>query len=172
MSEVKTYEIGGKTYEQRELVYGQVRQLRRLVEGLELPAASEVIGWAKALVVALEETGKLDTALAILLTEAGADLKSKDLAALAAELEFGITPQQIAEVFTDFFTCNPTSSVLEMLAGILERLVECLTLTVEETTSRRLCSFSQMATFPAAKLFSGGFPPGKAALGSSTVRGD
>lgn len=152
---VKTYEIGGKKYEQRELVLAECRLFRRELQGLELPAATDVMGWVKEVVAALEESDRLDRVLAILLTEQGGSRRDKDLAALAAELVATITPQQIARVITDFFVCNPVNSILDLLTGILESLSAVLNLTARQTLSRRLSSSLPTGTSPVATPSSG-----------------
>jgi len=119
---VKTYEIGGKTYEQRRLVFGQWQQLLRLFKGGGA-ALPELFG-ARELILALGD--KLDTALAVVLTEQGQSPRDKDMEALADELAFEMLPEQVAEVFSDFFDCNPLASIAqaigEAFGGLLEKL--------------------------------------------------
>ena len=130
MSEVKSYQIGGKTYEQRELVLGQWRQLSSLLSDLEMPAVGSRL---QSMITALENAGRLDRAVAVLLNEPGVPPRDKDLDALASELEFSITPQQIAEVIDDFFTCNPVSSILSRLGTTLVKMVGALHAALQET---------------------------------------
>jgi hypothetical protein len=122
VNEVKAYEIGGKTYEQRPLVLGQWRQLVGLLADVEIPPGNILQG----LITALEERGRLDKALAVVLTEQGKSPRDKDLDLAASELEFLITPQQIAGVIGDFFTCNPASSILNQLGGVFLKVIHCL----------------------------------------------
>lgn len=155
MEEVKQYAIGGKTYEQRELVLGQWKQLRGVLEGLEVPGGSTALG---GLLAALEESGRLEQALAVILTEKGVSPRDKDLAATAAELEFAITPQQIAQVIEDFFTCNPAGSVLSQLGQILTKAVALVAGALKEIGSRRSVFCSAGETLPEETPCSGDAP--------------
>ncbi len=144
MSNVKTYQIGGTTFEQRPLVLGQIRQLMAVLQGMEIPAGSGRLQIIDALGTRLEQ------ALAVVLTEQGKSLRDKDLDALAAELEFSITHEQIIEVVEDFFTCNPIVSLLtrltEAMGGIMGRM---------PTGSSQPASSSPPATSPEKETSSG-----------------
>ncbi len=116
VSDVKTYRIGGKTYEQRPLVLGQLRQLLAVLGDVALPADAGALG----LVAALGE--KLPLALAVVLTEKGQSPAGKDLPAAAAEIEFAISPETALEVVEDFFDCNPIASLLDRAAQMIGKL--------------------------------------------------
>lgn len=105
----KKYDIGGKIYIQRPLVLGQVRQLLEILKGITIPADADTLGMIEAV------GGRLPKALAAILNPEGIPLREKDLDAIAAELEFAITPEQIFEVAEDFFDCNPLQSLLQKL---------------------------------------------------------
>lgn len=111
-----TYQIGGKTYLQKKLVLGQWRQLLELLKGLSLPQDFPV----REMVSVFGD--KLARALAIVLTEEGTLARDKDIAALAAELEFTVEPELILQVVEDFFVCNPIPSLLTGLSGIMGKI--------------------------------------------------
>ena len=83
---VKKYQIGGKTYIQRKLVLGQVRQLIEHLDGISFPA--DLNFDFSGLIAVLG--GKLPIALAICLTEEGKSPRDKDIIATAGDLEFSI----------------------------------------------------------------------------------
>jgi hypothetical protein len=155
VSEVKSYEIGGKTYEQRELVLGQWRQLSALLSDLKMPAVGSRL---QTMIAALENAGRLERAIAVLLNEPGVQPRDKNLDALAAELEFSITPQQIAEVIDDFFTCNPVSSILSRLGMSLVKMVGALHAALQETGLTVPFVSSPAGISPAAITSSGEIP--------------
>jgi hypothetical protein len=117
---IRRYTIGGKAYVQKPLVLGQFRQLLDLLKGTSIPANAGVVG----VIVALGD--KVPVALAIVLVEDGKSsdeeekyLKERDIEALAAGVEFAITPGMVLEVIDDFLACNPLSSHLEKVAGMM-----------------------------------------------------
>lgn len=165
VSEVKSYNIGGRVFEQRELVLAQWRQLTALLEGVEIPAEGDMV---RALVAGLETHGRLDAALAVVLTERGSSPRDKDRAALARELEAQITPQHVAEVIQDFFTCNPVSSVLDRLSGMLGLLLIGLARAMVETGSKSFVSCSPAEIGAAATPSSGPAPPAPPSHGCVT----
>jgi len=111
-----TYQTIDKTYIQRPLVMGQVRQLVNLLQGIAIPSDIKPFQL-------MEQLGdKLYPVIAVVLTEPGKRLQDKDISALAAELEFAVTPEQGLEIIEDFFTCNPIVSLLERLSGMMGRV--------------------------------------------------
>lgn len=115
------YQIGDKTYIQRPLVLGQVRQLLDLLQDIIIPGNIDIMGIVRLLGDLLPE------ALAIILTEKDHPLKGKNIAELATEIEFAIAPEQCAEVIENFLSCNPTASLLERLAGTASSITTALT---------------------------------------------
>lgn len=111
-----SYVINGITYIQKPLVLGQIRQItsviKKIAEGGGLPTGGTPFEWIEIL------GDKLPLALAVVLTPEGGDPRSKDLAALGDELEFNILPDQVIQVVTDFFDCNPIHSLLAKLQGL------------------------------------------------------
>lgn len=114
-----TYDIGGKTYVQRPLVLGQVRQL--MAEISPLGGINPEAGRAEV-ITALIQCSQLERVLAVVLSPEGEDLRTKDIDALAREVEFGITPETIVQVVEDFFDCNPTASLLQKLIGVIVKV--------------------------------------------------
>jgi hypothetical protein len=120
------YEIGDRTYFQKPLVYGQIRQLEKLLKGVQFPGEitkSAIIGMFG---------DKILQAIAIVLHEENKPLRDKDIEALATQLEFDILPEQIFGVMEDFFDCNPIASLSAKLTGTMEKI----TLKIKETTSK------------------------------------
>lgn len=126
---VKSYSIGGKKYEQAPLVFGQWRQLQEVLNGLRVSASMNPV----ALLSTLGD--RVPLLLAVVLTPAGSSPKGKDLPALADELEFSITTDQLFEVLDDFFTCNPVASLREKLAGVIQSIRNKLPKLTQLTTS-------------------------------------
>lgn len=139
MMQEKEYAIGGKTYIQRPLVIGQVKQMAGILGGLQIPrngSVSELIDILGA---------KLMPAVAVVLTENAKSPRDKDIEALAAELEFTMTPEDLVRVIDDFFVLNPISSLLERIGALTENGTEAVRtltdgLTTWLLTSRRVTS--------------------------------
>lgn len=144
---VKTYEIGGKTYEQRLLVFGQWQQLNRIIEGVKMPAELS----QRNLVVAFSD--RLDQILAVILTEQGESARGKNLPELAELLAFEMSPEKVAEVIADFFDCNPIASVLNLVVGVIDKIQQ--TMKTAATGSSNQSSSSQAETGPNATVSSG-----------------
>ena len=110
------YVFNGITYVQRPLVLGQVCQLVNLLEGTTFSRD----GGVQAIIEALG--GKIGQALAIVLTEKGTSPRDKDRYALAGELEFVMTPEDLLQVIDDFFSLNPVSSLFERMAATMKNV--------------------------------------------------
>lgn len=158
----KTYDLGGTTYVQRPLVLGQIRQLLEQLDGLTFDAAAGVA----AIVSALGD--RLPLALAVVLTPEGSSPRGKDLPALADEIEFGISPDQVLEVIEDFFGCNPVASLLERLTGMMQTLGSGVRSVVPGAGSTTSLSCSPAATSPAGSASPGATPLPSAGPGSSS----
>lgn len=115
-----TYEFGGKTYIQRPLVLGQLRQLLKVLKNVEIPGDATALGLIEAF------GDKIQDVLAVVLTEQGTSLKDKNLTALADDLAFSVTPETAFQVCEDFFSCNPVSSLLERLTGAMGKITGTL----------------------------------------------
>jgi hypothetical protein len=140
----KTYIIGEKKYTQKPLVLGQVKQLLDLLKGVMIPADAGSL----ELVMILGD--KLPLALAIVLAEEGKSLRSKDIPAMADEIEFAVIPDQVLEIVDDFFLINPISSISEKLMKMVERIGGQMKKIPEDATtgSRRFASSSQTEISP------------------------
>ncbi len=135
------YEINGKNYIQKPLVWGQTRQLIKLLKDLEIPMDGVSV------VDLVEIIGdKLPEALAIVLAEEGQSLKDKDVKALASTFEFDIPLHIMVKVIEDFFECNPTASYLEMVAKLIGGIGERMF--TSETSSKKLELSSVEETSP------------------------
>jgi hypothetical protein len=108
------YEIGSKTFTQGPLVLGQVRQLLEVLKDFHFPEE-----FTAPQLMELLGPDRFPAALAVVLTEDGKSPRDKDLAALAADLEFSITAEMALQVVNDFFACNPVSSLLAGMSGAL-----------------------------------------------------
>ncbi|EAT16065.1 hypothetical protein [Desulfuromonas acetoxidans] len=165
---IKTYLIDGVTYEQRELVLGQWRQLYAILDGMEISGGVNALG---ALVAALAQSDELNSALAVLLTPKDTPLRDKDLARIAADLEFSITPQQITEVINDFFTLNPAASILSQLGTVIVKLSGLMMAALEAIGSRVSASSSAEETTAEETPCSGAAPLAVPGNGSTTENG-
>ena len=154
----KTYRIGDKTYIQRPLVLGQYRQLLDVLGKFQVPQPLDV----RALIIALGSD--IAQAIAIVLTPAPLwrrlirrwpSPRDKKIEALAAKIDFAITPEQIIEVIEDFFVCNP----LPLLLSKLHTVAGLITVQAgEKTESSPSASSSPGGTLPAAMPSSGDAP--------------
>jgi len=113
---MKTYKIGGITYQQRPLVIGQVKQLLTVLEGLTIPSDINIMGLMAVL------GDRLPDALAVILTPVGMSPKDKDLNELSEELAFSLEIEQAMEVVEDFFVLNPISSLFGRLNQAIEKI--------------------------------------------------
>ncbi len=108
-----TYEVNGKTYVQKPLVIGQVKQLLNALRGLEAPQGMTSVDLIELL------GDKLPSIFAIVLTEQGTSPKDKDIASLAEEFSFDFPLETAIKVVEDFFGCNPTHLYLEKLVQMI-----------------------------------------------------
>lgn len=140
------YDIGGKTYVQRELVLGQINQLNKLLPDMKLPTDPTPL----AIIATIGPW--LPSALAIVLAEAGTSLRDKDLDALEAEIADHMDLATSMQVIEDFFVCNPLHS---QRARIEQMVVTVATL----TGSQNGASSSPEETSRGATQSSGDSPP-------------
>ena len=111
------YTIGGKKYIQRKLVLGQVQQLLRLLDGVEIKSPDTL-----GIIAALGD--KIHKALAIVLIPEGVNVKDKNIDEIAEELAFSIEPEQAMKVVEDFFVCTPIISLFQGLNGIFAKVAK------------------------------------------------
>ena len=130
-----TYTIGDKPWTQRPLVLGQWKQLMEIIKGLAIPAGADI----PQLLAVLGP--RVPLALAVILIEEGSSLRARFglrtvpgiagipmpewyqnqdvMLEIANEIEAGINAETIMRVIDDFLSCNPVSSILERLSGVL-----------------------------------------------------
>jgi hypothetical protein len=142
MPEQFKYEIGGKKYIQRALVWGQIRQLKSIFQDIAIPATFQ-----PSMIMGLLNDDNILKSVAVVLIPDGVNPKDKDLEALASELEFGLTPEIVMQVVEDFFDCNPIVSLSEKLGGMLKNLKEKI-LSQTKTPSSPPVSSSPEGTSP------------------------
>jgi len=140
-----TYEIDGKTYVQKPLVLGQLRQLLSVLKNVVIPEDANTITLIDVF------GGHISEALAVVLTEKGSSLKDKDIASTADTLAFAVTSETAIKVIEDFFTCNPIASLLDRLSGIMGERIRNL----PSTGSGRLSSPSAEETSQNETMSSG-----------------
>ena len=115
-----SYEIDGKKYSQKPLVLGQVQQLIAFLKDKQTMFPKNLTPWS-----VIEFLGdEICEGIAIVLREDGRHLKDKDVETLAKEIKFSIEPETMFKVIEDFFDCNPIASVIERLAGNINRIAE------------------------------------------------
>lgn len=148
MGEEFRYDIGGKIFVQRPLVLGQIRQLLELLKGVVLPREFG----ARDLVVLLG--ANISKALAIILCKPGEDIRTKDLDAMAQELEFSVSAETAIEVIEDFFACSQVASLLRRI----EDLAAAVEVQVKGTGSSRPSYSSPEETSPDETRSSGDTP--------------
>lgn len=106
------YEIGGRTFYQKPLVLGQVKQLVSVLKGLVLPYDLTI----NSLILTLGD--KIPQTIAILLSEEGVLLKNKNVDEIQELVEENLDIAQTIKVIEDFFDCNPIASISEAVIGL------------------------------------------------------
>lgn len=109
------YTIGSKTYVQKPLVLGQIRQLAKYLRGLSLPKSRNVFEIVETL------GDQLPIAFAIVLTEENGSVKDKDLEKIAEEIDFLIDWETTVKVIEDFFACTPIFSIMARIGEALKK---------------------------------------------------
>ena len=121
MEDIKEYEIEGKIYVQKKMVWGQIKQLIEVIKDLRMPDEFNTA----VLIAALGE--KAPMAMAVIVTEKGCSPKDKDLEKIAEEFQFSMQVETAVEIIDDFFGFNPTSLWLEKalkMVGGMQKLVD------------------------------------------------
>jgi hypothetical protein len=129
------YHFGDKTYIQKPLVLGQMRQLSTVLQGFKLSgnlSVADIVDFLGA---------ELPKALAVVLTEEGKSPKNKDLTAMAEELEYSISLDDAVKVAEDFFACNQVTSLSEKITKMFGGMMSLESL--EETGSNTSVSMPQ-----------------------------
>ncbi len=116
--EPNKYEIGGKTYTQQTLVFGQIKQLRPVLEGMDLTGdfspndVIEVLG------------EKLPRVMAIVLCPEGVKIEDKDLGDIEHHLSFNLDIITAFDVVEDFFDCSPVFSLVGRFQSLAEKFAQ------------------------------------------------
>jgi len=108
------YEIGGKKYIQKPLVWGQVKQMRVIVSRIKFGSDFEPAGMMDLL------GDNVPSFCAIVLREEGQNLVDKNLEALTSEFEEKLDVGTSIKVLEDFFVCNPIDLISKSLLGVGE----------------------------------------------------
>jgi uncharacterized protein YqgV (UPF0045/DUF77 family) len=117
VKEVFEYEVNGTIYTQRKMRLGQVKQMNRLFNDLELPSTVTAISMFTTF------GGKLPEVMAIVLCKKGAELKDKNLKELEIEFETHADMDIGFQVVQDFFDCNPIASYFTQMTGVFQKLM-------------------------------------------------
>lgn len=114
MSETKEfkYEVNGKTYVQRPLVLGQLKQVIKPLAGLDFSEEMDALTVVKTL------GDRLPEILAVALTMKGKSPKDKDVEALAREFAEHMDLATAVSAVDDFFGCNPVALILQRVMGM------------------------------------------------------
>jgi len=114
--ETRTYRlVDGKALIQRRLVLAQMEQLIERLGDVEWPDFNNfnLLSFHNAI------GAKLPVALAIVLTPEGQDPREKDIDKLADEIHYGLPIDEGIRALSDFFTLNPTASIVRSLRDLL-----------------------------------------------------
>lgn len=145
------YKIGEKTYIQKPLVLGQWRQLLNLLKGVKIPQNFDVLEIVSVF------GDRLPNAIAIVLIEEGKSPRDKDIATIASQIEFEISPELTFQIIEDFFVSNPIPSLLSRLSGMTQTLARQQVET-GETGLKNYASFSRTEILPDATTSCGDIP--------------
>lgn len=115
---MKKYVVGDKTFIQKAVVWGQVKQLIGEIEGVELPSDLT----PQTVMTLLEE--KLPRLIAIVLTVEGQSAKDKDIDELAEMFKWELGVDQVMEIIEDFFDCNPIPLWFEKISQGAMKMTE------------------------------------------------
>lgn len=116
--ESKEYDLGGKKYIQRPIMFGQLRELIPLLEGSKFEDDLNPLELVRVL------GNRIHKALAVVLVEEGMELREAldNIHDRARDIECRITPEQVVEVIEDFFACNRASSVIGRLREAIAKI--------------------------------------------------
>jgi len=146
---MQKYEVAGKTYIQKPLVLGQIKQLIGALGNIDIPISAAGDLDAAWLLAVLGD--RLPHALAVILIEEGMPLPEKDLDALAAQIEASFDIETTVRVVEDFFDCNPAASILDRLNVVMGSIMK----SIRPPGSTRSASSSAGETSPNGTQSSG-----------------
>ncbi len=142
----KKYTINGKTYFQRKLVPGQMQQLCGVIS---LVSGNRLAGLRGSGDIIVALGSRMLSVVAIVITPEGVRVKDKDLKEIEDELFE--SDADIPEIVADFFVLNPIDSLLKKLSGVIGKMSDRITKTVEDAMkSKTSSSPSQEETSPNA----------------------
>lgn len=160
----KHYKIEGQSYIQRPIMLGQLRALLPILEDVEVGANMGPLAIMSRL------GNRLHEALAIVLIEEGLGVREAldKLEERARELECLISPEQALEAIEDFFECNPASSLVSKIGGMLGKLRAGMIEPILKTISKGSSSSSPEETSAKESKSSGKSRPDPPSSGSGT----
>lgn len=139
--EEKKYVVGGKSFVQRKLVWGQAKQLIREIEGVELPSAFS----PKDVLKVLES--RIPKLITIVLIPEGESARTKKNEEMLEFFEWEMSLEQTMEIIEDFFVCNPIPSWLDKVGVGMSRMTSDFGKSSEKATgSTETLQFSQEVT--------------------------
>ncbi len=146
MSTIKKYEIGGRSFEQTRLVFGQTLQIKGIF-GEIFNEIRQVENAGSLTTVLAERTPRF---IAIVLREKGQKLIDKDLDQLTEFLEENIDAPTAAAVVQDFLALTPIALDLTALGQLATAIGETVT-----TALKSLSATLQAETSPEETTSSG-----------------
>ena len=118
MNDVKHYVIGEQPFIQKKLCWGQVLQIIKEVENVDLPSDLS----PRNLVNLFAD--KLPLLVAIALVPEGMKIQEKNLDELIEFFKWNLSPDQAMEIIEDFFDFNPIPLLLEKLGKGIEKMTQ------------------------------------------------
>lgn len=109
---MERYTINDKTYVQRTLVLGQIKQLTEALQGVAIPAGAGV-GQVAGLI-----GDHLPRCAAVILQPEGVAHRDKDLAALEAEFAEHLDIVTADKVIDDFFALTPAETIARLMGRL------------------------------------------------------
>lgn len=114
--EEKVYEIGGRKFVQRKVVWGQAKQIIKEIEGVELPSEFT----PKDVLKVLES--RLPRLVSIVLIPEGESARTKKNDEMLEFFEWEMSLEQTMEIIEDFFVCNPIPSWLDKVGAGMSKM--------------------------------------------------
>nr|WP_321466753.1 hypothetical protein [uncultured Desulfobulbus sp.] len=109
---MERYTINDKTYIQRTLVLGQIKQLTEALAGVDIPAGAGVAQVAGLI------GDHLPRSAAVILQPEGVAHRDKDLVALEAEFAEHLDIVTAEKVIDDFFVLTPAATIAKLLGRL------------------------------------------------------
>jgi hypothetical protein len=106
------YEIDGKEYIQKPLVWGQAKQLKTVISNVKIVPDFNPVNLLDIL------GDNVPLFCAVVLCEEGTNLVDKDLDELTIRFENSLDIASSMKVMEDFFVCNPIDLISRSLLGL------------------------------------------------------